>query len=191
MADKGLYIQSYKFSSSHLGMWELDHKIVRVLKNLCFQTVVLEKTLESPLDSKEIKLVNPNGYQSWIFTGRTNAKAEAPILWPPDVKNWLTGKDPDACEELTHWKRPWRLWRTDSLEKTLMLGKIEGRGRRGWQRMRWSDRNTDSMDVSLSKLLSDSEGQGSLACCSPWGHKMSDTTEWLNWTDFIYIIFCS
>ena len=88
--------QSYSFSSSHVWMWELDHKIGRVLKNLCFQTVVLEKTLESPLDSKEIKLVNPNGYQSWIFTGRTNAKAEVPILWQPDTKSRLIRKDPDA-----------------------------------------------------------------------------------------------
>ena len=106
-------------------MWELDHKEGWLLKNWCFWTVVLENTLESPLDCDEIKPVNPKGNQSWIFIGKTDAEAETPILWPPDVKNWL-------------------------MEKTLMLGKIEGRGRRGRQRMRWLDGITDSM--SLSKL---------------------------------------
>ena len=96
-------------------------------KNWCFWTVVLEKTLESPLDCKEIKLVNSKGNQSWIFIGRTDAEAEAPILWPPDSKNWL-------------------------MEKTLMLGKIEGRRRRRQQRMRWLDDTTDIMDMSLSRL---------------------------------------
>ena len=108
-------------------MWELDHKESWALKNWCFWTVVLEKTLESPLDCKEIKPVNPKRNQSWIVIGRTDAEAETPILWPPDVK------------------------RTDSLEKTLMLGKTEGR-RRGRQRMRWLDGITDSLEVSLSKL---------------------------------------
>ena len=80
-------------------MWELDHKEGWVPKNWCFQIVLLEKTLESPLDSKEIKPVNPKGNQPWILTGRTDAEAEAPVLWPPDVKSWLTGKDPDAGED--------------------------------------------------------------------------------------------
>ena len=95
-ASKGLYSQSYGFSSSHVKMWGLDHREGWVPNNLCFQIVVLEKTLESPLDSKEIKPVNPKGNQLWIFPGRTDAEAEAPILWPPDVKSQLTGKDPNA-----------------------------------------------------------------------------------------------
>ena len=127
-ANKGPCSQSYGFSSGHIWMWELDHKGGWVLKNWCFWTVVLEKTLESPLDCKEIKSVNPKGNQPWIsFIERTEAEVEAPILCPRDAKSWLTGKD-------------------------LMLGKTEGGRRRGWQRMRWSDGITDSMDMSLSKL---------------------------------------
>ena len=103
-ANKGLYSQNYSFPSSHVQMWELDHKESWAPKNWCFWTVVLEKTLESSLDSKEIKPVNPKGNQPWTFIGRTDA--EAPILWPPDKKSWLIIKDP-------------------------MLGKIEGRRRRG------------------------------------------------------------
>ena len=106
--DKVPSSQSYGPSTSHVWTWELDLKESWVPKNWCFWTVVLEKTLDSPLDCKEITLVNPKGNQSWIFTGRTDAEAEAPILWPLDVKNWLTGKD-------------------------LKLGKIEGRrDDRGW-----------------------------------------------------------
>ena len=108
-------------------MRELNHKESWALKNWCFGTVVLEKTLESLLDCKEIKPINPKGNQSWIFIGRTDAEAEAPILWPPDAKNWLIGKDPDA-------------------------GKIEGRRRRGQQRMKWLYGITNSTDMSLSKL---------------------------------------
>ena len=124
-ANKGLSSQSYGFSSSHVWMWELDHKEGWGLKNRCFWTVVLEKTLESPLDCKEIKPVNPKGNQSQIFTGRTDAEVEAPILWPPDSKSWLIRKDPET----------------------------EDRRRRGWQRIRWLDGITDSTDTSLSKLL--------------------------------------
>ena len=119
-------VKAMVFSSSHIWMWELDHKEGWALKNWCFWTVALEKTLESPLDYKEIRLVHPKGNQSWIFIGRTDVEAETAILWPPDAKN--------------------------SLEKTLTLGKIEGRRRRGWQRMRWLHGITDSMDMCLSRL---------------------------------------
>ena len=117
-ANKGMYSQSYGLSSSHILMWELYHKEGWALKNWCFQTVVMEKTLESPLYCKEIKPANPKRNQPWILIGRTDAEAEAPILWPPDVKSQLIGKD-------------------------LMLGKIECKRRRGWQRMRWLDSITD------------------------------------------------
>ena len=92
-------IQSYGFSSSHVQMWELDYKESWAPKNWCFQTVLLEKTLESPLDCKEIQPVSPKGNQSWIFIGRTNAEAETPIFWPPDEKNWFIWKDPDAGKD--------------------------------------------------------------------------------------------
>jgi len=95
--NKGLYSQSYVFSSSHVWMWELDHQEGWLLKNLCFWIVVLEKTLESHLDIKEIKPVNPKGNQPWIFIGSTHAEAEALVLWPPDMKNWLIGKDLSVC----------------------------------------------------------------------------------------------
>ena len=98
-ANKGLSSQSYDFSSRHVWMWELDYKESWVPKNWCFWTVVLEKTLESPSDNKEIRPVYPKWNQSWIFIGRTDAEAENPILWPPDVKNWLIWKDPDAGKD--------------------------------------------------------------------------------------------
>ena len=100
MADKGPSSQSYGFSSGHVWMWELDHNESWAMKNWCFWTVVLERTLESPLDCKEIQPVNPEGNQSWIFIGRTDAEAEAPIRWPPDAKTWLTGKRPWCGERL-------------------------------------------------------------------------------------------
>ena len=95
-ADKCPYSQSYGFSSSHVRTWEFDHKEGWALKNSCFPTVVLEKTLESPLDFKEIKIVNSKRNQPWIFIGRIDAEAETPVLWPPHVKSWLTGKDSEA-----------------------------------------------------------------------------------------------
>ena len=97
--DKSPYSQSHVFFSSDVQMWELDHKEGWALKNWCFQREVLEKTSESPLDSKDIKLVNPKGYQPWMFTGRTDDETKAPILWPRDVKSWLTGEDPDAGKD--------------------------------------------------------------------------------------------
>ena len=100
--DKGPSSQSNDFSSSHVRMWELEYKESWASKNWCFWTVVLEKTLEIPLDCKEIKPVNPKGNQSWIFIGRSDADAETPIFWPPDMKNWLIGKDPDSGKD---WRR--------------------------------------------------------------------------------------
>ena len=127
--NKGLSSQGYGFSSSHVWMWELDYKQCWELKNWCFWTTVLEKTLESPLDCKDIKLVHPKGNQSWIFIGRTDAEAETLLFWPPDAKNWLLGKDPDAGK---NWKQEekrmtedemigWHHW-LDELEFEYTLG---------------------------------------------------------------------
>ena len=125
--EQGPSSQGCGFSSGYVWMWELNYKESWVLKNWCFWTVVLEKTLESPLDYKEIQPVHPKGNQSWVFIGRTDVEAK-----------------------LQYFGHLMRI--TDSFEKTLMMGKIEGRKRRGWQRMRWLDIITDSMDMSLSKL---------------------------------------
>ena len=104
-ADKGSHSQSYDFSSSHVWMWDLDHKESWMSKNWCFWAVVLGKTLESPLDNKEIQPVHPKGNQSWIFIGRTDVEAETLILWLPDAKNWLFGKDPDAGKDWRQEKK--------------------------------------------------------------------------------------
>ena len=154
-ANKGPSSQSYGFASSHVWMWELDYKSW-VLKNWCFWTVVLEKTLESPVDSKEVQPVNLKGNQSWIFIGRTDA--EAAILWPPDAKGWLIGKDPGAGKD---WKQ----------EKGMTEDEVAG----------WHRRLNGH---EFEQTLGDSERQGSLACCSPWGHRVwhdwaTELTEWL------------
>ena len=137
-ANKGPYSQSFGFSSSHVWMWQLDHKEGWVPNNWCFWTVVLEKTLESPLNCKEIQPVNPKGDQSRIFTGSTDAEDEAPILWSPDVKSGFIRKDPD--------------WRQE--EK----GTIED------ERVGWHHRLNRH---EFEQALGDDEGLGSLASCSP------------------------
>ena len=144
-ADKCPYNQSWGFP-----LW-LDHKEGWVPNNWCFWTVVLEKTLESPLDSKEIQPVHPKGDQSWVFIGRTDVEAEAPILWPPDVKSWLIRKDPNAEKD---WKQE---------EKGVTKDKMVG----------WHYRLNGH---EFEQTQGDSEGPGSLVCCSSWGHKESDMT---------------
>ena len=140
----------------------LDHKESWALKTWCFWTVVLERTLESPLDCKEIKLVNPKGNQSWIFTGRTDAETEAPVLWPPDVKNWLNGKDPDAGKD----------WRQE--EKGMTEDEMVG-----WHH--WRDGH------EFEQALGVGDGQRGPACYSPWGRKET----WLNiWTELCIIYMC-
>ena len=143
-------------------MWELDHKENWVLKNWWFWTVVLEKTLESPLDCKNTQPVHPKGNQSWIFIGRTDVEAETPILWSPDVKNWLIQKYPDAGKD---WE-----WEDKGMTEDEMVG--------------WHHRLNGH---EFEQALGVGEGQGSLLCCSPWGHKELDMTEWLNWASIYNI----
>ena len=150
--------ESYGFSSSHVWMWELDYKESWVLKNWCFWTVVLEKTLESPLDCKEIQPVHPKGNQFWIFIGRTDAEAETPILWPPHAKSWLIGKDPNSVKD-------WGQEEMGTTEDEMA----------GWHHQ------LNRHEFEWTPGVGD--GQGGLACCSPWAHKESDKTEWLNWTE--------
>ena len=157
-AIKGPSSQSYGFSNSHVWMWELNYKESWALKNWCFRTVVLEKTLESSLDCKEIQPVHSKGDQSWIFIGRTDAKAETPVLWPPDAKNGLIGKEPDAGKD----------WRQE--EK----GTTEDETVAWYHQFNWHE---------FEQALGVGDGQGSLVCCSPWGLKESDMTERLNWTE--------
>ena len=141
-------------------MWELDYKESCAPKNWCFWTVVLENTLESPLDYKEIQPVHPKGDQSWIFIGRTDAEAETPILWRSDAKNWLLGKDPDAGKD---WKQEEKWTTEDEMV--------------GWHHRLYGHEFEQALGVG--------DRQGSMVSCSPWGRKESDTTEQLNW-----IILC-
>ena len=157
-ANKGPSSQGYGFSCGHVWMRELDCEESRVQKNWWFWIVVLEKALESPLDCKEIQLVHPKGDQSWVFFGRTDAKAETPLLWPPHAKSWLIGKDSDAG-------RDW--WQE---EKGMTEDEMAG----------WHHRlNGHEFEWTLGV----GDGQGGLACCDSWGHKESDTTEELTWTE--------
>ena len=145
LSTKGLSSQGYGFSSSHVWMWELDYKESWAPQNWCFWTVVLEKTLESPLDCKEIQPVHPKRVQSWVFIGRIDIEAETPILWPPDAKSWLIWKDPDAGKD----------W-----------GQEKGRTEDemvGWHH--WLNGHGFGWTSGVG------DGQGGLACCSAWGHK--------------------
>ena len=158
-ADKGLYIKNYDFSSSRVQVWALDHKEGWGPKNWCFWIVMLEKTLESPWDSKEVKPVNPKGNEPWRFIGSTDAEAETPILWSPDAKRRLFGKDPDVGKD----------WGQEEKGATEMV--------------RWHHWLSGH---ELEQTPGDGEGQGSLACCSPWGRKESDMTEQLNQSNKIF-----
>ena len=148
-------VKAMVFFSSHVWMWELDCKESWVTKNWCFWPVLLGKTLESPLDCKGIKPVHLKGNQSWTFIGRTDAKAETPILWPPDAKSWLIGKDPAAGKD-------WRQEEKGTTEDEMA----------GWHH---------KLDgCKFEQAWGAGDGQGSLTCCSSWGRKESDTTERLN-----------
>ena len=153
-ANKGPFSQSYGFSSGHVWMWELDYKESWVLKNWCFWTVVLEKTLESPLDWKEIQPVHPKGDQSWEFIGKTDAEAETPIIRPPHAKSWLTGKDPDAG-------RDWGQEKKGTTEDEMA----------GWHH------RLDAHEFGWTQ-----GGQRGLACCNFQSQRV-ETTEQLNWTE--------
>ena len=155
---RGKSSQGYGFSSGHVWMWELDCEESWALKNWCFWTVVLEKTLERPLDCKEIQPVHSKGDQSWVFFGRNDAKAETPVLWPPYVKSWLIGKDSDAG-------RDWGQEEKGTTEDEMA----------GWHH------RLDGHEFEWTPGIGD--GQGGLACCNSWGCKESDTTERLNWTE--------
>ena len=158
IANKGPSSQGYGFSSGHVRIWKLDCEESWAPKNWCFWSVVLEKTLESPLDCKEIQPVHPKGDQSSVFFGTTDAKAETPILWPPHVKSWLIGKDSDAG-------RDWGQEEKGTTEDEMA----------GWHH------RLEGHEFGWTPGVGD--GQGGLACCGSWGHKEWDMTEWLNWTE--------
>ena len=147
---KAHLVKANGFSSSHVWMWELDNKESWAPKNWCFLTVVLEETLESPLDCKEIQPVNPQENQSWVFIGRTDAEVETSIIWPPDVKNWLIGKDPDAGKD-------WRQEKKGTTEDEMV----------GWHHQ------IDGHEFDQAPGVGD--GQRSLSCCSPWDCKELDS----------------
>ena len=149
---------AYGFSSSHIWLWELDYKESWAPKDWCFWTVLLEKTLESPLDYKEIQPVHPKGNQFWMFIRRTDSEAETPILWLPDVKNWLISKEPEAGKD----------WGGE--EKRMTEDEMVG-----WHHPLNGHKFEEALGVG--------DAQGSLACCSPWHCKESDRTEQLNWTE--------
>ena len=153
----------YGFSRGHVWMWELYCEESWAPKNWCFWTVVLEKTLESPMDCKEIQPVHPKGDQSWVFIGRTDVEAETPILWPPHAKSWPIWKDPDAGRD---WGREEKGMTEDEMA--------------GWHH--WLNRH------EFEQALGVGDGQGSLACCSPWGCEDSDMNEWLNWTEYMHLL---
>ena len=154
-ANKGLSSEGYGFFSGHVWMWELNCEESWVLKNWCFWTVVLEKTLDSPLDCKEIQLVHSEGDQPWDFFGRNDAKAETPVLWPLHEKSWLIGKDSDAGRD---WGQEEKGTTEDEMSE--------------WHH--WLDGRESEWTLGVG------DGQGGLVCCDSWGHKESDTTERLN-----------
>jgi len=151
--ESGLYIQSYGFSNSHVQMRELGHKEGWMPKNWCFWTVVLEKTLESPFNSKEIKPVNPKENQLWVFTGRIDAESEAPVLWSPDTESQLIGKDSNSGQDLGQEEK----------EKGTTENEMVG----------WYHQLSG---YEFEQIPGDSRGQGSLVSCSPWGRKESNKT---------------
>ena len=157
-ANKGPSSQGYGFSSGHVWMWELDYKESWAPKNWCFWTVMLAKTLESPLDCKEIQQVHPKEDQTWVLIGRTDVEAETPILWPLDAKRWLIWKDPDAGKD-------WEQEEKGTTEDEMV----------GWHH--WLNEHGFGWTPGVV------DGQGGLACCGSKGHKESDTTEQLNWTE--------
>ena len=148
-------------------MWELDYKASWALKNWCFGIVVLEKTLESPLDCKEIQPVHPKGDQSWVFIGGADVEAETPILWPPDVKSWFTGKDPDAGKD-------WRQEKGTTEDEMV-----------GWHHRLKGHAAAAKLRLGVGDRL------GDLAWCSPWRRKESEETEQLNWIDWFFPNMCN
>ena len=151
-------VKAMVFSSGHVWMWELDYKEGWAPKNWCFWTVVLEKTLESPLDCKKTQLVHPKEDQSWVSIGGTDVEAEIPILWPSDAKSWLIRKDPDTGKD-------WGQEEKGTTEDEMV----------GWHH--WLNGHGFGWTPGVG------DGQGGLACCGSWGCKESDMTERLNWTE--------